>query len=148
MNRLDKLKADIDKMNAEEMAKALYKCNMDVRCNFCDFGKREDKYNCNENCSDNIQAYLEQEIRPSKTLAGVFFERNPEAKKHEHDIPSVCPVDAGLDVGLGCEENGLKTCELVERLAKKDGVKEEYAEPYQDKKITVNGPARIFIVTD
>lgn len=51
-------------------------------------------------------------------------------------------------IQVGCEENGLKTCELVERLAKKDGVKEEYAEPYQDKKITVNGPARIFIVTD
>lgn len=42
----------------------------------------------------------------------------------------------------------IKTCELVEELKKREGVKTEYAEPHQDKGITVNGPASILIVID
>lgn len=40
------------------------------------------------------------------------------------------------------------TKELVEELIFRTGVKEEYAEPHEDKTITVNGPARVLIVTD
>lgn len=35
----------------------------------------------------------------------------------------------------------LSTKELVEELKKREGVKTEYVEPYQDKKLSVNGPA-------
>lgn len=42
----------------------------------------------------------------------------------------------------------LSTKELVEELRKRKGVKTEYAEPYQDKKLTINGPAEILIITD
>lgn len=41
-----------------------------------------------------------------------------------------------------------KTVELVEELKKREGVRVEYAEPHTDKKIGVNGPAIILIVTD
>ena len=41
-----------------------------------------------------------------------------------------------------------KTCELVKELEQREGVKVESVEPYQDKTISVNGPARILIVID
>lgn len=40
------------------------------------------------------------------------------------------------------------TKELVEELKRREGVKVDYAEPYQDKKISVNGPAVILVVID
>ena len=40
------------------------------------------------------------------------------------------------------------TKELVEELISREGVETEYAEPYQDKTITVDGPAIILVVTD
>lgn len=42
----------------------------------------------------------------------------------------------------------MKTCELVEELKKREGVQTEYAEPHQDKVISVNGPAQILIIVD
>ena len=42
----------------------------------------------------------------------------------------------------------LSTKELVEELKKREGVKTEYAEPHQDKKVSVNGPAVILVVVD
>ncbi len=42
----------------------------------------------------------------------------------------------------------LSTKELVEELKKREGVKTEYAEPHQDKKLSVNGPAVILVVAD
>lgn len=41
-----------------------------------------------------------------------------------------------------------KTYELVEELAKREGVTEHWAEPYEDKEIKVNGPARVLVVID
>lgn len=43
---------------------------------------------------------------------------------------------------------GIRTCELVSELQNREGVRVEYAEPYQDREITVNGPACILIVFD
>ena len=42
----------------------------------------------------------------------------------------------------------IPTKELVEELKKRECVKAEYAEPYQDKVISINGPAEILIVID
>lgn len=42
----------------------------------------------------------------------------------------------------------VKTCELVKELKEREGVQVEYAEPYQNKTISINGPAYILIVTD
>lgn len=42
----------------------------------------------------------------------------------------------------------VKTCELVEELKKREGVTAEYAEPYQGKEITIDGPACILVVID
>jgi hypothetical protein len=42
----------------------------------------------------------------------------------------------------------LSTKELVEELKKREGVKTEYAEPHQDKKLSVNGSAVILVVVD
>lgn len=42
----------------------------------------------------------------------------------------------------------ISTKELVEELKEREGVKTEYAEPYQDKKLSVNGPAVILIIID
>ncbi len=42
----------------------------------------------------------------------------------------------------------VSTKELVEELKKREGVRTEYAEPYQDKKISVNGPAVILVIID
>lgn len=42
----------------------------------------------------------------------------------------------------------VKTCDLVEELKRREGVETEFAEPHEDKKISVNGPAVILIVSD
>lgn len=42
----------------------------------------------------------------------------------------------------------ISTKELVEELKKREGVKTEYAEPYQDKKLFINGPAVILVIVD
>ena len=39
----------------------------------------------------------------------------------------------------------ISTKELVEELKEREGVKTEYAEPHQDKKLSVNGPAPVVI---
>lgn len=44
--------------------------------------------------------------------------------------------------------NDFSTCELVEELKHREGVRVEYAEPYQDKVVTVNGPAQILVIID
>lgn len=44
------------------------------------------------------------------------------------------------------EKNSTK--ELVDMLKQRDGVEVEYAEPHQDKEISINGPAIILIVKD
>ena len=41
-----------------------------------------------------------------------------------------------------------KTRELLEELKTREGVETKYAEPHQDKEVSVNGPAVILIVTD
>ncbi len=46
------------------------------------------------------------------------------------------------------EYTRIETSELVKELSGREGVKTEIAEPYQDKAISVNGPAVILIVTD
>lgn len=40
------------------------------------------------------------------------------------------------------------TSDLVRELERRESVKVENAEPYNDKTITVNGPAKILIITD
>lgn len=40
------------------------------------------------------------------------------------------------------------TKELLKELKQREGVRTEYAEPHQDKKISVNGPAEILIIVD
>lgn len=40
------------------------------------------------------------------------------------------------------------TKELFEELKSREGVETEYAEPHQDKKISINGPAVILIIKD
>lgn len=42
----------------------------------------------------------------------------------------------------------ISTKELVEELKKREDVKTEYAEPYQDKKLSINGPAVILVIVD
>ena len=42
----------------------------------------------------------------------------------------------------------IKTCELVEELKKREGVETKYAEPHQETKVSINGPAVILIVID
>lgn len=49
------------------------------------------------------------------------------------------------------EKTGLenyKTCELVEELKMREGVKTHVAEPYEDVSVRVNGPAIVFVVID
>lgn len=41
-----------------------------------------------------------------------------------------------------------KTCELVKEIKEREGVTCQCAEPYQNKEITVNGPAIVLIITD
>lgn len=40
------------------------------------------------------------------------------------------------------------TKELLEELKGREGVSTKYAEPHKDKKLSVNGPAEILIITD
>lgn len=40
------------------------------------------------------------------------------------------------------------TKELFEELKQREGVYSERAEPHQDKKISVNGPAEILVIID
>lgn len=72
------------------------------------------------------------------------------------DIPKIAKA-LGVEINYlfgiekGAQEKMLKsipTKELVEELKKREGVKAEYAEPYQDKVISINGPAMILIVID
>lgn len=42
----------------------------------------------------------------------------------------------------------VKTCELVKELAEREGITKTIAEPYEDKTITVNGPAVVLVVED
>ncbi len=44
--------------------------------------------------------------------------------------------------------NSYSTKELLEELKQREGVHTEYAEPHQDKKISVNGPAEILVIID
>lgn len=41
-----------------------------------------------------------------------------------------------------------KTCELVDELKEREGVEAQWAEPYKDLEVKVNGPAIVLIVTD
>ena len=41
-----------------------------------------------------------------------------------------------------------KTCELVEELLKREGVEENWVEPYEKKDITVDGPAIVLVIID
>ena len=45
----------------------------------------------------------------NKTYAMDFFEKFPNAKKSESDIPTVCRANIYRD-GLECHENGCKEC--------------------------------------
>lgn len=40
------------------------------------------------------------------------------------------------------------TCELVDELAKREGVEQKTADPYEDLQIELKGPAKVLIVTD
>lgn len=42
----------------------------------------------------------------------------------------------------------VSTKDLVEELEKREGVETTIAEPYQDKTVSVNGPAIVLVVTD
>lgn len=44
--------------------------------------------------------------------------------------------------------SNLPTCALVEELQRRDGVKTEIADPYQDVDIKVNGPSIVLVVID
>lgn len=44
--------------------------------------------------------------------------------------------------------SAVRTFELVEELKNREGVQIEYAEPYEDKTVSINGPAYILIVVD
>ena len=41
-----------------------------------------------------------------------------------------------------------KTSDIVNELKTREGIKAIIAEPYEDKPVTVNGPAIILVVTD
>lgn len=42
----------------------------------------------------------------------------------------------------------VKTCDLVQELAKREGVSAQTAEPYEEMVVQVNGPAAVLVVTD
>lgn len=42
----------------------------------------------------------------------------------------------------------VSTKDLVEELERREGVDTTIAEPYQDKTVSVNGPAIVLVVTD
>lgn len=61
------------------------------------------------------------------------------------------PFCNGEGGGRGMESKHLcaiPTSELVEELKNREGVKIEQAEPYEDKRIIISGPALILIVID
>lgn len=45
-------------------------------------------------------------------------------------------------------EKKKRTCELVEELAQREGVKKITVDPYCDQTITVNGPVVILVIED
>ena len=55
-------------------------------------------------------------------------------------------MDNGVDVRPNIAE--IATCELVEELKTREGVKTKTAVPYEDLTVTVNGPAIVFVVID
>ena len=61
-------------------------------------------------------------------------------------------IDDIYSAGIGNKRTvnlkNIKTCELVNELQNREGVRAEYAEPHQDCEISVNGPARVLIVFD
>lgn len=44
--------------------------------------------------------------------------------------------------------SGVKTCELVKEIESREGVEKVWAEPYQTKELSVEGPATILIIID
>lgn len=42
----------------------------------------------------------------------------------------------------------VKTCDLVAELERREGVEKSWAEPYQTKRVEVEGPAVILVITD
>lgn len=91
MNRLDKLKAEIAEMDAGEFARWL---NDYIHCNHCIYGKIN--ANCHDKCVTGMREYLEHEYVQPKTLADVFFERNPGAEKNVSGQPKCCAKQVGL----------------------------------------------------
>ena len=85
----------IKNLTAEEFATWVLSCS---RCKICAY--YHDNVNCNHHnnckCREGITAYLEQEIEPPKTLADVFFERNPGAEKNASGQPRSCAKHVGL----------------------------------------------------
>ena len=85
----------IKNLTAEEFAKWLLSCS---RCKTCAY--YYDNVECNDcngrDCLKGIIEYLEQEIKPPKTLADVFFERNPGAEKNVSGQPRSCAKHVGL----------------------------------------------------
>ena len=49
---------------------------------------------------------------------------------------------------MGKNLKEIKTCDLVDELAKREGVEKITAEPYQKRTVSAEGPAIIFIITD
>lgn len=89
MNRLDKLKAEIAEMDAGELAGLLD----NETCQYCICQPGT----CDDNCRTNMTDYLKQEIKLPKTLADVFFERNPGAEKECFVVqPKCCAKQVGL----------------------------------------------------
>ena len=60
-------------------------------------------------------------------------------------------IDGMADIKLEHPEVILRhcnTCDLVNELAKREGVVHKWVEPYQDENMQVNGPVRILTVID
>lgn len=49
---------------------------------------------------------------------------------------------------MGNSLHNVPTCELVDELKRREGVKTTIAEPYQDISVQVNGPAIVLVVID
>lgn len=67
------------------------------------------------------------------------------------DIMRICDA-LGISVVKAFGESAIptdvSTCDLVDELKTREGVAVEYAEPYRDISVKVNGPAVILVVTD
>lgn len=61
---------------------------------------------CGGSCGKCVADLLLTEV---KTLADVFFERNPNAPKSPRGCPFGCPRDAGL-FPYDCKSNGCREC--------------------------------------